>query len=152
MMGLRTLLEFTAQIRLGAPEIIGMTALGLRRVVPIIGGTFEGKALRGTVVQGGADWQYQRADGATILSARYLLKTDDEVLIQLDNSGIRHGSSAVLQRLAAGETVDPNDYYFRTRPEFSAPVGRYDWLNTHVFVGSAARYANDVVLEVYRIL
>jgi hypothetical protein len=69
MMGLATALEFTAQIELGPPQIIGTTPSGLRRVVPIIGGTFEGKSLRGTIA-GGADWQYSRTDGATIVSAR----------------------------------------------------------------------------------
>jgi hypothetical protein len=151
MMGLTTALEFTARIELGAPEVIGTTPVGLRRVVPIVGGTFEGKAMRGAVLAGGADWQYQRSDGATIVNARYLLETDDHVLIQIDNNGIRHGSPTVLQRLANGESVDPKDYYFRTRPEFSAPSGRYDWLNTHVFVATAARHANSVILEVHRV-
>ena len=151
MMGLSPLLEFTARIELGSAQVIGATPAGLRRVVPILGGMFDGENMRGDIA-GGADWQYERADGATIVSARYLLKTDDGVLIQIDNNGIRHGPPEVMQRLSNGETVDARSYYFRTRPEFSAPVGRYEWLNTHLFVATAARYATSVALEVYRIL
>jgi hypothetical protein len=151
MMGLSTALEFTAQIELGPPEVIGATPAGFRRVVPIVGGTFEGPYMRGTIA-GGADWQYHRPDGAMVVSARYLLTTDDATLIQIDNAGIRHGPPEVIQRLADGESVDPRHYYFRTRPEFAAPNGRYEWLNTHVFVATAARHAASVQLEVYRIL
>jgi hypothetical protein len=151
MMGLSTALEFAARIELGTPEIVGPTPTGLRRVIPIVGGAFEGPRLAGTIA-GGADWQYQRPDGATIVSARYLLRTDDQVLIQIDNSGIRQGSPDVLERLANAEAVNPKDYYFRTRPEFFAPCGRYDWLNLHVFVATAARHASSVALEVYRVL
>jgi Protein of unknown function (DUF3237) len=151
MIGLSTTLEFTAQIELGPPAVIGASPAGFRRVVPIVGGTFEGPHMRGTI-EGGADWQYLRTDGAMVVSARYLLTTDDAVLIQIDNNGIRHGPPDVIQRLANGESVDPGRYYFRTRPEFAAPNGRYDWLNTHVFVATAARQAASVQLEVYRIL
>jgi hypothetical protein len=35
----------------------GHVAPGRRRVIPILGGTFEGPAVRGIVVPGGADWQ-----------------------------------------------------------------------------------------------
>ena len=151
-MSLSVVAEFTARIDLGAVAVVGMTPQGLRRVVPILGGTFEGTSLRGSVLAGGADWQYERADGALVVSARYLLKTDDGVLIQIDNNGIRHAAPAIMKRLAEGDAVDPKDYYFRTRPEFSAPAGRYDWLNTHVFIATAEREAARVLLEVYRVL
>lgn len=151
MMGLSTALEITARIELGTPQIVGPTPDGLRRMIPIVGGTFEGLRLRGTIA-GGADWQYQRPDGATIVNARYLLRTDDQALIQIDNSGIRQGPPEVIQRLSGSEVVNPKEYYFRTRPEFQAPLGRYDWLNLHVFVATAARYASSVSLEIYRVL
>ena len=41
---------------------IGRTPYGMRRRIPIIGGTFEGPRIRGRVLPGGADWQLQRAD------------------------------------------------------------------------------------------
>jgi len=49
---------------------------GYLRVIPIVGGTFEGK-INGTVVPGGADWNTQRENGISHVFAKYLLKTDD---------------------------------------------------------------------------
>ena len=48
--------------------------------------------------------------------------------------------------------MDPAEYYFRTVPEFIAPVGKYDWLNKSIFVCSGARYASGIKLWVWRVL
>jgi len=37
---------------------------GERRFVPLGGGTVQGRALNGTLVEGGVDWPINRADGA----------------------------------------------------------------------------------------
>ena len=103
---------------------IGETPHGVRRMVPITGGRFEGPAIRGSVLPGGADWQVVRGDGANELEALYLLRTDDGVVIQVRNRGLRHGPPDVMRRLAAGENVDPGEYYFRAVPSFAAPGGQ----------------------------
>jgi hypothetical protein len=67
-------LEFVFELN-GALEpsvTVGQTPHGLRRVVPISGGRFEGPAIRGTIVPGGADWQVVRSDGINELEAIYL--------------------------------------------------------------------------------
>jgi Protein of unknown function (DUF3237) len=148
--GLELLFELRAT--LDAPIVVGEVPEGTRRVVPIRGGIFEGVRLRGTLVPGGADWQYLRADGVMVVEAQYLLRTDDEIIIQVNNHGMRHGPEAVMRRLAAGETVDPGEYYFRATPRLSAPAGRYEWLNRRVFVCSGARLADAVVLRFYEVL
>ncbi|MBV8850849.1 MAG: DUF3237 family protein, partial [Methylobacteriaceae bacterium] len=58
-------LSFVADIRVdvGEPIAVGETGLGLRRVVPILGGTVEGPRLNGRIVPGGGDFQILRADG-----------------------------------------------------------------------------------------
>jgi hypothetical protein len=146
---LSLLLELRATLE--TPILVGDVPEGSRRVVPISGGTFAGPQLRGTVVPGGADWQYLRRDGVMIVEAQYLLRTDDGVIIQVSNHGIRHGSEAVMRRLVAGESVDPSEYYFRAAPRLSAPAGRYEWLNRRIFLCSAARYPDAVVLWFYEV-
>jgi hypothetical protein len=136
---------------LEAPIVIGATPAGLKRMVPITGGRFEGPQLRGTGVPGGADWQYQRSDGVWVLEAIYLLRTDDGVTIQVRNHGLRHGPPAVMHRLAAGEPVNPSEYYFRATPSFDAPAGRYEWLNRGIFVCTGVRYPDAVKLWVWRV-
>ena len=146
-------LELLLEVRatLAAPVVVGDVPEGARRVVPIDGGTFEGPRLRGTLIPGGADWQYLRPDGVMIVEAQYLLRTDDGVVIQVNNRGMRHGPEAVMRRLGAGEAVDPADYYFRAAPRLSAPAGRYEWLNRRMFLCSGARYPDAVVLWFYEV-
>ena len=136
---------------LDAAVVVGETPVGLKRVVPILGGTFSGPDVRGTIVPGGADWQYVRADGVTVVEARYLLRTDDDVLIEVHNRGIRHGPAETMRRLAAGESVDPSEYYFRATPVLTAPAGKYAWLNRNLFICTGARYATAITLWIYRI-
>ena len=147
---LQLLLEVRAV--LDAAVVVGNTPVGLKRVVPILSGTFSGPDMRGTVVPGGADWQYVRADDVTVVEARYLLRTDDDVLIEVHNRGIRHGPAETMKRLAAGESVDPSEYYFRATPVLTAPAGKYEWLNRHLFVCNGARYATAITLWIYQIL
>ena len=148
--GLELLFEVRATLE--TPILVGEVPEGARRVVPIRGGTFEGVRLRGTVVPGGADWQYLRADGVMVVEAQYLLRTDDGVIIQVNNRGMRHGPEAVMRRLGAGESVDPAEYYFRATPRLSAPAGRYEWLNRRVFLCSGARLPDAVLLWFYEVL
>jgi hypothetical protein len=145
-------LLFEVRATLAAPILVGEVPEGARRVVPISGGTFAGLRLRGTVLAGGADWQYLRADGVMMVAAQYLLRTDDGVIIQVNNRGMRHGPQEVMQRLGAGAPVDPAEYYFRATPRLSAPAGRYEWLNRRVFLCSGARAADAVVLWFYEVL
>ena len=58
-------LEFVLQLRvtLGQAYSVGETPHGRRTVIPITGGTFEGPKVKGTIINGGAD--YQLADPKT---------------------------------------------------------------------------------------
>jgi hypothetical protein len=144
-------LVFALHAELGELVVIGDTPEGLRRMIPILGGTFAGPSLKGTVQPGGADWQFVRPDGVTVAEATYLLRTSDGVLLQVRNRGFRHGPVEVMRRLTAGEDVDPSDYYFRTTPTFLVAPGPYDWLNRDVFVATGARHARAIELEFYRV-
>ena len=143
---------FEARVTVQAPLVVGKSSHGLRRVVPITGGTFEGPNIRGRVVPGGADWQFVRPDGVLAVEARYTLETADSVLIMVTNRGLRRASQAVMDRLARGAPVDPSEYYFRTTAEFEAPVGsKYEWLNQSVFVGVAERRPDAAIIRFYRV-
>ena len=140
-----------AEIRLGAIEEIGMTPLGRRRVIPIVGGSFTGDRLAGEVLPGGADWQLVRPDGVALLDARYTLRTEDGALIYVNNQGVRSGPADVLAQLGRGEAVDPARYYFRTTPRFETGAAQYAWLNDLIVVASGMREREVVVLDFYAV-
>ena len=140
-----------AEVTLAPPQELGDSPLGRRRIIPITGGSFRGEKLAGRVLPGGADWQVIRADGVAELDARYTLETDDRALIYVRNFGYRHGPAEVLQRLAAGEPVDPSLYYMRTTPRFETGAERYRWLNRLICVATGARRAAAVELEVFEV-
>ena len=143
---------FTATITLGVVQEMGVTPHGKRRVIPIAGGSFSGPAIKGTVEPGGADWQIVRADNVAELDAQYTLKTDDGIFIFIKNKGYRHGSAEVLQRLAKGEAVNPEEYYFRTVPVFEVSSEKYDYLNKYIYIATAERKKDSVIIHFYKVL
>ncbi|MCX7285070.1 MAG: DUF3237 domain-containing protein [Novosphingobium sp.] len=148
--GLEFVYEATGELE--PPVPIGETYDGTRRIIPIVGGgRVEGPLIKGKLIGNAADWQVTRPDGVTFADAIYALETDDGVVIQIRNRGLRHGPPEVMQRLASGQEVDPAEYYFRTVPEFVAPKGKYDWMNRSIFVCSGARYPLGIKLWVWRV-
>ncbi len=127
------------KVKLDPALIVGETPHGTRRIIPIIGGTVEGPKIKGEILNGGADWQILRADGVTELEAHYQFRTDDGTLIYVKNTGIRAATPEIAARLAKGEKVDANEYYFRAMPKFDAPKGKYDWVNNSLFVCTGER-------------
>ena len=144
-------LEPLTKVRVTLADILdlGDTQWGRRRVVPITGGEFTGDRLHGTVLAGGADWQVVHDDGMITVDTRYTLKTHDGAHLYLSTSGVRHGPPEVMTRLAAGERVDPQEYYFRLFCKFEAGDPRYLWLNRTLVVASAARTANTVYYQAH---
>jgi Protein of unknown function (DUF3237) len=140
-----------AEIELAPPQELGEAPCGRRRIIGITGGRFSGERLSGRVLAGGADWQVIRADGVAELDARYTLETADGALVYVRNRGYRHGPRHVLDRLAAGESVDPALYYMRTTPLFETGDARYAWLNRMICVATGARHAAAVELEVFEV-
>ena len=139
-------LEFALQLKVTLGEAYGIdnTQHGRRTVIPITGGTFEGKGLKGTIVNGGADYQLN-AEGRTELEAIYCIKTDDGIYIHVRNRGI----------IANGKDADGKpSFYFRAAPQFEAPAdSKYGWLNNSLFV-CAPSFSSDfkgIVLNVWRI-
>jgi Protein of unknown function (DUF3237) len=142
---------FRISAEVGEVRSLGDAPGGERRVVPILGGTFEGDGLAGEVLPG-ADWQWRRVDGTLDIDAHYALRERGGALIEVRSQGLRTGPPAVLERLARGEDVDASEYYFRTALRFTTGDARLDWLNRTIGIAGAARHARRVELDVYRLL
>ena len=141
-------LEFAFQLKvtLGETYTCGETQHGERIVIPITGGTFEGPAIKGTILNGGADYQLANtALNRTELEAIYSIKTDDGVYIHVRNRGIIH----------SGKDAQGNPtFYFKAAPQFEAPAdSKYAWLNNSLFVCSPdfSQQFQGIVLNVWRV-
>jgi hypothetical protein len=142
---------FEARVQVGQPLDVGDVTHGRRRIVEILGGTFEGPDIKGRVLPGGADWQMVQADGFSELDTRYALETDDGAVIYVQNAGVRHAPPDVMRQLNAGQAVDPSLVYFRTIPKFETSAPELQWLVRSVFIGVGERYPEDVVIRFWRV-
>src|SRR6185369_2467611 len=147
----RLTFAFELRARVGNPVEVGQVLHGRRRIVPIEGGTIKGPLLNGTIPPGGADWQTIQADGFTELDTRYTIKTDKDELVYVQNAGIRTAAPDVMQKLLAGQTVDPKLVYFRTQPKFETSVPALQWLAKSLFIGTGERYPNEVVIQFFKV-
>lgn len=105
---------------------------GYLRVIPIVGGTFDGK-LKGKIISGGADWNTEKKDGVSYVAAKYMIQTDDGCYISVENVGMIHWE---------------DDAVIKTTPRFSTSMeGKYKWLNYGVYAGGL-RVLEDNLVEI----
>lgn len=142
---------FEARVQVGQPLEVGNVPHGRRRIVEILGGTFEGPNIKGRVLPGGADWQVVQPDGFSELDTRYALETDQGEIIYVQNAGLRHAPPEVMERLNAGQPVDPSLVYFRTIAKFETAAPELQWLARSVVIGIGQRYPEDVVIRFWRV-
>ncbi|CAA2106244.1 DUF3237 domain-containing protein [Variovorax paradoxus] len=144
-------LEHFADLRVevGMPQVLGTSARGTRRVVPITGGEAHGHGWRARVLPGGSDFQLIASDTLSELDARYGLETDAGDLIYVQNHAVRSASPEVMGRLLRGEPVDPSQVYFRCSPRFETASPSLKWINERMFVGAGMRHPAEVVMRFY---
>ena len=144
-------LEHITDLRVDLAPIreMGPGRAGHRRIIQITGGTMQGPHLNGRILNLGADWQTIWADGTAELDTRYGLETDDGAVIEIINYGYRHGPEDVVARIAAGDEVDPAEYYMRTHARLETGDTRYDWVNRTLFVGTGGRFAGQVHMRLF---
>jgi Protein of unknown function (DUF3237) len=126
---------------------------GGRRYVAFDGGTFEGRdGMSGVVLEGGVDWQTVRPDGVLEIDAHYTLQTDAREAIEVVSQGVRRAPASVTARLAQGEPVAPDEYYFRTLVRLSTPAPPLSWLNDLIAVSTGERERDTVRIHVHEVL
>jgi hypothetical protein len=148
---LQTKYVFSITANIGDVTTAGDIGHGVRRIIPITGGEVRGD-INGRVLAFGADFQIIRPNELIELEAKYTFETDDGATVYVENKGIRFGPLDLLQKLKRGEPVDPKLIYFRTVPKFETGHPNYRWLMENLFVASAARHADRVVIDVHQVL
>ncbi|WP_299931768.1 DUF3237 family protein [uncultured Pelagimonas sp.] len=96
-----------------------------------------------------AEWQTIFADGTAELDNRYAMETHDDAVIEIINSGFRHGPPDVIAALAKGKSVDPDSYYMRAHARIETGDPRYEWVNCLLFIETGARQKTGGKVELF---
>lgn len=129
---------FNLNLKLGDLKTLGAIPLGERRVAAIAGGSVEGQRFSGEIIEG-SDCQLLRPDGVLEIDATYIVKADSGGLVRILNKGLRHGPAEVLARLAKGESVEPNEYFFGSTMRFETSASGLEWLNNTIAMAKGHR-------------
>ena len=140
------------QVEVGAPQVLGQGPQGLRRVVPILGGSAQGNGWSARVLPGGSDFQWIVSDTLSHLDARYGLETDAGDLVYVHNRALRAAPPEVMARLLRGEPVDPASIYFRCSPSLETSSPALNWVNERMFVGAGVRHPAQVAMRFFTLL
>lgn len=142
----KTEFVWEAKVKIANMINVGESKRGVRRVIPITGGTFAGPKIKGEVLSG-EDCQLVRPDGDTELNARYQLKTNDGYVILVNNNALIHTDTKT------------NAFYCKSVLDLEAPKNSpYDYLNHAIFIGTLTMPALKpgeepyVVIGVYKLL
>ena len=143
--------SFTVSVEAEPPILVGQDEVyGRRQLIVCPRGTVEGD-INGTLLPGAVNSQVIRPDGVCELSARYGLLLDDGSSVYIQNDGIRTVPDEYVDAVKRGEFVDPDLYYFCTTPHFEVFDRKLDWLVQKVFVCSARRLPDKVLIEYYSV-
>ena len=147
-------LEYFAdlQVEVGVPQVLSQGPRGMRRLVPITGGSAHGTGWTARVIPGGTDFQLIVSDTLSELDARYGLETDAGDLIYVQNHAVRAAPPEAMAKLLRGEPVDPGQIYFRCNPRFETSSPSLRWIGERMFVGVGVRHPAQVVMRFFTLL
>jgi hypothetical protein len=146
-------LEFMHDLTAGLDPAfqIGDCGRGSRLIVPARGGTVSGPRLREKLLSPSGDWLSVRTDGTGELDVRGIIGTDDGALIYVTYRGYLTDVPSLMPRWAAGETIPPDEYYFRTTPYYETGAPQYAWLTKIVAVGVGSLVPGGVSYRIFEV-
>lgn len=142
----------TMHIDLSAPIDIGECPNGMRTILNVIGGTFEGVRIKGKVLPGGADWMLISSDRVGRLDVRIALEANDGACIGVQYSGVLVMNDKVMNALQNRGTTEYGETYFMTQLRFETGDARYAWLNRTVAVGEGRIRPSAVEYRVFELI
>ncbi|KAK6206629.1 hypothetical protein LQW54_007581 [Pestalotiopsis sp. IQ-011] len=128
---------YTANVTLGTSFSMGVGPQGERVAIPIVGGTFSGPNINGTILDLGADWGWIDTHNNQVTfhpDTRYNLRTSDgaNIYIQTEGPAQADGTTHLREKF---ETGSP-DYY---------------WLNNIVAIGILTSGDGYVVIDTWQV-
>ena len=141
------------RIEVAGSHVFGETPMGTMRRIDYFGsGHFKGPRIDARIVKGGADALLQRFDGVIQPDVRLVLDIAGGHHLLIQYKGYRHAAPEVMEQIACGEMVRPEEVYLRTALFFETDSKDHDWLNRMVAVGVGRREPKAAVYDVFEIL
>lgn len=111
---------------LEVPQLIddGLSIYNVRE-----GGWVKGPKISGKLLAPSADWLRLLPGGGLRLDVRATIETDDGALVYISYNGVIHHTEESAEKMAKGETLSANDFYFVTAPTMRTSSEKYAWLN-----------------------
>lgn len=142
----------TLHADLSAPLEIGGCPSGSRSIFNVVGGSFEGRRLRGKIAPSGGDWLLVDAEGVGHLDVRIALTTEDGACIYMQYFGVLVMNEKIKTALEQGGATEYGDSYFMTQPRFETGNARYSWLNKVMAVAEGRVRPSAVEYRVFELL
>lgn len=139
-------------VEIDDPVEVGETHAGMRRMIPILGGSANGPKINGRILSGGADYQVIRAGMVADLEARYVVEASNGERLYVTNLAYRTGAPQDVAALLRGEEVPPERIYFRCSPRFEVAGEELSWLESTVVIGSGHRAPDTVHIDLWAVL
>ncbi len=146
----KDLLTLELTVDFSAMKTIGNTPNGLRRIVPVSGGTFSGERLNGKVLPG-ADWVLNRSDKVMVIDVRLILETNDGANIYLTYQGRFLAAPDAMERFGKGEVLDQSEYSLAISAHFECGSSSYEWLNNVVAVGTGEQTISGPIYKIFEV-
>jgi hypothetical protein len=116
------------------PVQVFTTPLGTRLTYVVERGIVDGPRLRGEVLPGSGDWIVVGSDRIARLDVRATIRTEDDQLVHLTNTGRVRLDDVAFERFYNGELLAWDEIYARSAPLFETGAEAYAWLNSAVTV------------------
>lgn len=107
---------------------------GARGFVRLTGGGIEGPGVTASLLPDGGDFGVHRRDGVEEFDGRYVGRTEDGLVLYVQNRGLVH---------------DRRDC--RCTPRFEVTPGRLDWLSRGLFVGVGERGGQGATIRCFEV-
>ena len=123
-------------IKIIQPEdiILEDTARGYMLVAPTGGGSFCGGKISGKVLPVGMGISCTPLTGINIIEAPFLLETYAGAKIYMRLSAYLDLPQETEDRLASGDSVSPDEYYYKGTVSFDVSAPEYKWMENKVYV------------------
>lgn len=127
---------FTITMELRAIHKVGLTKFGERFQYDVKGGTVTGDKLKGTLLDGGLDYELTLSNGSMEIEQIVIIKTSDSKNILMRNAGVAPSGSKTARIVLDFEASNSSSY---------------TWLHTGKFVADRIvdTVAKKITLEVY---